>query len=203
MEQFIDTILQYLIKLGTLGLLIGIFIDGLGVPFPGGFMIIISGILIQRGDISFFEVLLVVFVGHLSGSSAAYFIGQRVGLSFVERFGRYLRITGQRLAKGQHWLEQSAAAFIILGRFIPTIGNVTPYLAGVGKIKYLWFFIYSCTFVTLWTALNISIGYIFGHSWQQASAVISSKLWLVGVFLLLLFVAYKYYNNKNKERNGV
>jgi membrane protein DedA with SNARE-associated domain len=196
MEQFMDTILQYLIKLGTVGLLIGIFIDGLGVPFPGGFMIIMSGLLIQREDITLFEVLLAVFIGHLSGGTAAYFIGKRVGLPFIERYGRYLRITEQRLAKGQHWLEHSAAAFIILGRFIPTIGNVTPYLAGISKVKYTWFLIYSSTFVVLWSAFNITIGYIFGRSWQQASDQVGSKFWIVSVILLLLIIAYKYYNSK-------
>lgn len=201
MEQLTETILQYLIKLGSIGLLIAVFIDGLGVPFPGGFMIIMSGILIQRGNLGLFEVVLAVMAGHLSGSSAAYYIGRHVGLPFLERYGRYLRITPKRLEKGQQWLERSAAAFIILGRFIPTIGNITPYIAGLSKLKYLWFLLYSSIFTILWSAFNITIGFVFGHSWQKASELIGSRLGIVGAVLLLLYLGYKYYKGKKvKEK---
>ena len=198
MEQIIEDILHYLVQLGYIGLMLGVFIDGLGVPFPGGLMIIMSGLLVQRGQLTLLEVLLAVFAGHLSGASIAYFIGRRVGHPFVEKYGHYFRINAERLAKGRQWLRKSAAIYIIFGRFIPTVGNVTPYIAGLSKLRYLPFLVYSSVFTMLWGSLNLGIGYIFGHSWRQMSEDVTSKIWLIALLVILLYGAYWYYNSRKR-----
>lgn len=198
MEQFIENISHYLVQMGSFGLMLGIFIDGLGVPFPGGLMLMMSGLLVQRGQLTFLEVLLAVFVGHLSGGTVAYIIGRRVGLPFVEKYGHYLRINTDRLTKGRQWLKKSAAIYIIFGRFIPTLGNVTPYIAGLSNLKYIPFFVYSSIFALLWGSLNLGIGYIFGHSWRQVSKNFGSNMWLIALLVILLYGAYWYYNRRKR-----
>ncbi|MCD5407060.1 MAG: DedA family protein [Desulfotomaculum sp.] len=200
MDQIIETVLNYLIKLGSIGLMIGIFIDALGVPFPGSLMVIMAGFLIQRGSLNFFDVILAVLIGHLLGTTIAYFIGRHWGQPFFKKYGRYLNITPKKFEKGQHWLEHSAAAFVIGGRFLPTIGNITPYIAGISKLKFMWFLIYSIIFLLLWGTFNITLGFVFSHSWQKASEFIGSKGWIFGVVLMLSYGGYLYYKNK-KHKN--
>ncbi|WP_051688058.1 DedA family protein [Desulfofalx alkaliphila] len=199
MEQIIDTLLHYLIRLGSLGLMFAIFLDALGLPFPGGLMIVMSGFLIHRGDFSPMEVAIAIFAGYLPGATAAYFIGDKIGKPFFEKYGRYLRVTPQRFNKAQGWIEHSAAAFIIGGRFIPTLGNLTPYMAGISKVKYHWFLFYSTLYTLLWAGLYITVGYIFRDSWQQAGEMVTSKSWLVAVLFLLIYLAYRYYFKRKEQ----
>lgn len=196
MERFIENVLHYLGQLGSIGLMIGVFIDSVGLPFPGGLMIIMSGVLVQQGKLTFLEVLLAVFIGHISGSTIAYLIGRRVGLPFIEKYGHYLKINSTRLKKGSHWLRKSAAIYIIFGRFVPTVGNITPYIAGLSNLKYPLFFVYSCFFVLLWSSFNLGIGYIFGHSWHRISKGLQSKVWLVALTVVLLYLIYWYYKKR-------
>ena len=199
MDQIIETVLHYLIKLGSIGLLVAVFIDALGLPFPGGLMVIMSGFLIQRGKLGFFEVALAVLIGYLSGATAAYFVGKHLGQPFLKKYGSYLKITPEKFEKGQRWLENSAAAFLIAGRFLPTVGNITPYIAGISKLKFIWFLIYSTVFILLWGTFNITLGFVFSHSWRKASEFIGSKAWIFGVILILLYCGYHYYKNKTTK----
>lgn len=202
MEQIIDTGLYYLSRLGSLGLLIAIFLDAMGLPFPGGLMIVMSGFLIHRGDMGLFEVGLAIFAGYLSGAFAAYFIGAHVGQPFFDRYGRYLRVTPRRFENGRQWLKKSAPAFIILGRFIPTLGNITPYMAGLSKIKPTLFLFYSVIYVLLWGGIYITVGYVFSDSWRRVSELIGANSWIAVVLLLLVYFGYRQFKkSRHKVKN--
>jgi membrane protein DedA with SNARE-associated domain len=55
-----DAILSYLSSLGLFGLMGGVFIESMGVPFPGGIMVILTGFLVQQGHLEFFSALWVI-----------------------------------------------------------------------------------------------------------------------------------------------
>ena len=52
-----EAILSYLSTLGLFGLVGGVFIESMGVPFPGGIMVILAGLLVQQGHLEFFSAL--------------------------------------------------------------------------------------------------------------------------------------------------
>ena len=49
----LDFIVNYLTALGLSGLLAGVFIEAMGVPFPGGIMVVLTGFLVNQGKINF------------------------------------------------------------------------------------------------------------------------------------------------------
>ena len=193
MEQICETIMYYLTQMVSMGLMLAVFIDAFGVPFPGSLMIIMSGFLINRGSLELFEVILAILVGYLSGATTAYFIGKNFGQAFLEKYGRYVSITPAKLKRGQHWIEKSSAVFLIAGRMLPTIGNITPYIAGMSRIKFLYFFIYTFVFILLWGSVNIILGFVFSHSWKQVGELVGSKSWIFGLAIILIYLGYKYY----------
>lgn len=102
-------------------------------------------------------------------------------------------ITPAKLKRGQHWIEKSSAVFLIAGRMLPTIGNITPYIAGMSRIKFLYFFIYTFVFILLWGSVNIILGFVFSHSWKQVGELVGSKSWIFGLAIILIYLGYKYY----------
>ncbi|MBM7855274.1 membrane protein DedA with SNARE-associated domain [Desulfohalotomaculum tongense] len=203
MEQLTGAVFQYLSQLGGIGLFVAVFIDALGIPFPGGLMIVMSGFLIQRGDLGVVEAVLAVVTGYLSGAVAAYFVGKHVGYPTIKKYGRYLKITPEGFKKGQQSLKHSAAAYLIIGRFIPAVGNIAPYMAGISGLKIIWFVLYSSVFALLWGTFNLSVGYIFGRSWHKAGELIGTNSWLAAGSLILLYFGYKYYQHKKLNKNFI
>jgi membrane protein DedA with SNARE-associated domain len=187
-----EFILNYLTAFGIGGILLSSFIEALGVPFfPGGIIIIIAGFLVAKGYMAFPAAWFATSFGFVTGSLAAYCLAIKLGDKVFERSGRLLGVTPVRLKQARAYLGSSAAGFVVFGRFIPGISNLTPYIAGVGGLKPAVFFGLTSAFAIVWSALYLSLGMFFEHSWEkltqrmQPLLLIGSLLGL-GVYLLVM-----------------
>ena len=184
--------MDYLSELGLGGLLVGVFIEAMGLPFPGGIMVVITGILVEQGRLNFSAVLLTTLAGYTAGSLTAYIIGRYLGQPFFIRCGKLLHVSPEHLTKAQTWLDHSAPAFIVFGRFLPGLSNLTPYMAGVSRIGAGFFLFYNSIFALGWGFLYMMVGMFFGHNYQLIASYLNSKLPLVGLGLLVLYFVYLY-----------
>ncbi len=194
-----DLILDYLSKLGLGGLLAGVFIEAMGLPFPGGIMVMVTGILVEQGRINFSSALLITLFGFSAGAITAYMIGRHLGQPFFIRCGKLLHISPEQFAKAQTWLDRSAPAFIVFGRFVPGLSNLTPYMAGVSRIRAGYFIFYNSIFALGWGFLYLMVGMFFGHNYQLIASYLNSKLPLVGFGLLALYFGYHYLKRHFKK----
>jgi membrane protein DedA with SNARE-associated domain len=194
-----DLILDYLSKLGLGGLLAGVFIEAMGLPFPGGIMVMVTGILVEQGRIDFSSALLITLSGFSAGAITAYMIGRHLGQPFFIRCGKLLHISPEQFAKAQTWLDRSAPAFIVFGRFVPGLSNLTPYMAGVSRIRAGYFIFYNSIFALGWGFLYLMVGMFFGYNYQLIASYLNSKLPLVGFGLLVLYFGYLYLKRHLKK----
>lgn len=186
-----DFLTNYIDTLGLGGLLGGIFIEALGLPFPGGMMIMFSGFLVNQNRLDFYSVFLVAVLAFNIGATAAYFIGRYMGEPVLDRYGKYLRINSGRVEKARRWMEQSAAVFIIVGRFVPMISNLTPYMAGASGLRLTRFLLYNLIFSVIWVSFNLSVGMLFGYKWPTIAGYFKNQVPLAALVLLLAYVAGK------------
>ncbi|NLI14194.1 DedA family protein [Pelotomaculum propionicicum] len=187
-----DLILDYLSKLGLGGLLAGVFIEALGLPFPGGIMVMVTGILVEQGRINFVSALAITLCGYSAGAMTAYLIGRYLGQPFFIKCGKLLHISPGQFEKAQTWLDRSAPAFIVFGRFLPGLSNLTPYMAGVSRIGAGFFLFYNSIFTLGWGVLYLTVGMFFGHNYQLIAYYLNSKLPFVGLGALALYFIYHY-----------
>ncbi|MCF8009964.1 MAG: DedA family protein [Clostridiales bacterium] len=194
-----DMIFSYLGKLGSGGLLIAVFIEAMGIPFPGGLMLMFAGFLISQKNLSFITAFGASVIGFTAGASTAFYLGKNIGETVFERYGRYLRFKPQTLRKAQQWMNRSSAIFILLGRFVPMVSNLTPYLAGIGNLSWGYFLFYNTIFVTVWSTAHIAIGMFLGHNWKQFAAANQYKIPLavLGIVIIYYFIKYIMYRHKN------
>jgi len=171
-EYIMDTAHQFLGQLGLGGVFLGTVIEALGIPFPGGLMLVLAGVLVGEGKINFIAALIMAVTGFNLGAITAYIIGRTVGEPFFQRFEKLFKVNHNKLEKARELMKNSAATFMILGRFVPMASNLTPYLAGISKLGPVRFLIYSNVFAILWSALYIAFGY-FDEFYPDAYAVYS------------------------------
>lgn len=185
-------VMDYLGALGMGGLLLGVVIEAMGIPFPGGLMVILAGFLVNQGRFDFLHTLFVTLLGFNTGATIAYLIGKRVGEPFLFRFGKYLRVTPRRIKRAQDYLEHSSAAFIIFGRFVPMISNLTPYIAGISGLGILKFISFNFVFTLIWSLLNLGLGMFFSHNWSYLLRFMHFWLPLLAGSLLILCLLLLY-----------
>ncbi|OPY57304.1 MAG: Inner membrane protein YghB [Pelotomaculum sp. PtaU1.Bin035] len=155
-------------------------------------MVILAGFLVNQGRMKFLSALLVMLSGYTAGSLVAYLIGRKLGQPFFVQSGRYLHIFPERFNQARGWLDRSAPAFIIFGRFLPGLSNLTPYMAGVSRVKIGCFLFYNSIFALGWGVLYLMIGIFFGHNYYIFSEYLNSKLPLIGLVLLGSYFLYPY-----------
>jgi membrane protein DedA with SNARE-associated domain len=185
-----EMMMHYLSTLGVAGLFIAIFIESLGVPFPGGIMVVFAGFMVGQGRLNLYHALFSAVAAFVLGSIVAFFLGRYVGEPFFQRCGKYLNFSPRDLNQAQVRLKHSSAVFIILGRFIPGLSNVSPYLAGISRLGLGRFILYNFIFALLWGGLYLGIGIFFGHRWSYISGKLQIGLPVVAIILSLIYLGF-------------
>lgn len=179
--------LEILTGLGLPGLFVGVFLEALGLPFPGSVLVALAGFLSRQGELNIVLAWLVAMVAYILGSVAAFSLGRYLGEPFLKKWGKHIGVTPQRFAKAQELLTSSAPGYIIGGRFLPTVGNITPYVAGISGIDIKKFLFYDAIHAVLWLSIFLGAGALLGKGWEK----ITSGSWLtwltVAVAALLVF----------------
>ena len=178
----------FLVDLGIGGIFLGTVIESMGVPFPGGVMLILAGILINDGRIGLAPVFLIAVAGLNTGAVAAYYIGRIIGEPFLYKFEKIFRLDHRKLEKAREWVEHSSAVFILVGRFVPTAGNLTPYLAGISRLSPARFILYNSIFAVGWSLFNIGLGYYFSRTWQVIWKQAAGYIPYLAAALIIIYV---------------
>ena len=195
-----DRILEFLSSIGLPGVFAGVFLEAIGVPFPGSVLVALAGFLSKQGEFDIIIAWLVSLLGYLMGSVSAFMIGRYIGEPFIKRWGRYIGITPERLDKAKELLQKSAPAYVVGGRFIPTVGNVTPYVAGISGISIARFLIYDMLHAVLWLTIFLGAGAVLGSQWNR----MVDSLWLKwvtigGGLLILVYVFRDFLSVRSKD----
>ncbi len=112
----------------------------MGLPFTCPViesLLVFSGFQLTHGAVpaAVLPFLLVAYAGRLLGSTSAYHLSERVGVVLLERYGRWLRITPQRIEVIRSRLSNYVVQTIVLARFTPGLTVLTSFVCGVSKMR--------------------------------------------------------------------
>jgi len=162
MDQVVDWFHAY----GYWILFIGLFLEFLFLPFPGGTVMAISGILAHQGQLTYLLCILLSVFGTSLGMAASYFIGLKLGSPFFDRFGSKLFMGPKRRKAVENWFNRFGNKVVFISFFIPGIRHFTGYFSGMMRLDARVFFIYTIGGATLWATTYVSMGYFFGQKWK-------------------------------------
>ncbi len=160
---------------------------GAGVVFPGETLVIIGGFYARIGDLWLPGVAAVAIVGAVLGDNLGYWIGRRYGRGFLERHGRKLFVTPERLEAAEGYYRRHGGKTVFLGRFIPVVRSVGFIVAGVAHMEWRRFIVYDVAGAVLWGIGHSVLGYALGASYQRWERYLTpGGLALLAVLLLLI-----------------
>ncbi len=109
-----------------------IFIEELGIPspIPGDVMMILAGVKVSQGVYPLWLVLVVMEGATMLGATGLFLLSRRAGRPVVERYGRYIHLGPETLARAETQIQRSGGRAIVLGRLIPGLRIVTPVAGG-------------------------------------------------------------------------
>ena len=141
-----------------------------------------------------YALITVLFFGVLLGDNTGYFLGRKLGPKIFNK-EESLFFRKSHLQKSQDFFEKHGAKALVLARFVPVVRTFAPTLAGVGKMKYRTFFLFSILGSALWTGGLTLLGYYLGQTVPNIEVYI-----IPGIILIILLsispYLYKFFTNK-------
>lgn len=129
-------------------------------------------------------VILSAFTGATIGADIGYLLGYRGGRPFVERFGSVFRIKPEHIARSELFFARHGDKAILAARFILGLRTWGSMLAGMARMPFWRFQLFSMIGGLAWaTAIGVA-GYALGSNLSLLESIIRA----VGVGGLLLVI---------------
>ncbi len=152
---------------GLAGLIVIIFAEcGLLIGFflPGDTLLFSAGLLLAIGKLHtpLWAFLICVPIAAVAGNLVGYWIGYRAGpIVFHRPNSRMFR--PEYVERSHAFFERFGSWTIILARFVPIVRTVATVMAGVSRMRFGLYTIYSMIGGVIWTVGVILAGYWLGH----------------------------------------
>ncbi len=186
--QLVGGALGALQTMGYPGIAAIVGLESAGLPMPGETTLIAAGYLAAAGHLSLPLVILYAALGAVVGDSLGYAIGRKGGRRFLEGYGRYARITPEKLAEADRYFVRHGKKTVFLGRFFPLLRILAGPLAGTARMPYRSFLAANVAGALAWATAIGTLAFFFG---KPVAALLSSlgvwALVAVGAFLLARF----------------
>ena len=175
---------------------LGILIESAGIPFPGETLLLLAAAWAAAGHHSIGLVVFFGFVGATAGADLGYLLGYRGGRPFVERFGAILRIRPEQLARAELFFARHGDKAILAARFVLGLRTWASMLAGMARMPFWRFQVFSALGGFIWAAVIGTAGYFLGSNLPLLEAIIRAiglgGLAFVIVIALALVLAHQH-----------
>lgn len=166
-----------------------------GFVFPGDSLLFTAGILASQGFLDITILLPVLFVAVLVGDNTGYYIGHRFGPRVFNK-EESLFFHKSHLERSQNFFEKHGPKTLIFARFIPVIRTFAPTLAGVGKMHYPTFLLFSIVGAMLWAVGLTLLGYYLGQVIPNIEIYIIPGIVIIVLASVSPYI-YKFLTNKD------
>ncbi|MHC1691138.1 MAG: DedA family protein [Bacteroidales bacterium] len=206
--QFIEWCLENL-NYWTITLLMAI--ESSFIPFPSEVVIPPAAYKAAEGELNIFLVVFFGTLGALIGAYINYFLAYFLGRPIIyklanSRFGRICLIDEHKVHKAEDYFVKRGALSTFIGRLLPAIRQLISLPAGLAKMKFSTFTLYTCLGAGLWNIILAAIGYSL-HSVVPKDQLMSkvnyysSEISWVMIGIAALIVLYFVYRGLTKPKN--
>jgi membrane protein DedA with SNARE-associated domain len=155
---------SFLNRHGLLAAFVFLLIEeaGVPVPVPGDVLMLILGVHAREGSVQLWQAVAATWLGTIIGSTVLYFASRMAGRGLVYRYGRFIRLTPERLDQAEQWLKHHGSRAVFLGRLVPGLRIVTAVACGVFEVPFTVFFPAMSLGALLYILVYTLLGYFLG-----------------------------------------
>ncbi len=154
--------LDSLVRHSFVAVLLAVMVEELGVPMPIPTDVLIVFVGTGRSVSQLGLLYLLLAASSAVGASGLYAIIRRGGRPLVERFGRYVHLGPEQLARSEALLARGGWGGIALGRAVPGLRYATVVACGLFKVPYLRFVTAHLAGSSVYIVIFLVLGAVFG-----------------------------------------
>lgn len=171
------------------GLFVGFFLPGDSLLFTAGFLC--SARILQ---LNILLLVVLIIIAAVAGNIVGYAFGKKVGPLLFKRKSGFL-FRQEHLIAAHNFYIKHGKKTIILSRFLPIVRTFAPIVAGIVKLDYYKFFIFSLAGAFFWVSALVLTGYFMGKYIPETK----DYLGYIVIFLIVITSIPFLYNSINKK----
>ncbi|NPA48486.1 MAG: DedA family protein [Thermodesulfobacteria bacterium] len=201
-EEVVKFFLELTGKLGYPGIIILMALESSFFPFPSEVVIPPAAYLASKGQFNIWLVIASGIFGSLLGAWFNYFLALRLGRPVLQRlilrYGKFFFLPPNTLEKMEAFFERHGHISTFIGRLIPGVRQYISLPAGLGRMNFLLFTVYTALGAGIWVSVLAAAGYLIGaneellHAWLRRSSV------FLILFSVLLVTLYLYFYRRRR-----
>lgn len=196
-------VIQIIERLGYLGIAFLMFLDNVFPPIPSEIIMPSAGYTASRGQLQIIGVIVAGSLGSIFAAAILYALGRQIShaalFRWTDRYGKYLLIQTKDLQIALEWFEKYGHRIVFFGRMIPAVRSLISIPAGMSRMPFWKFMLYSSLGTVIWTTFLAGVGFYFGEN----QAFMFSIMHRVGYLILaitLMVSAWWIYHKFYKKR---
>ena len=189
------------------------FIEGSVIPAPSELIVPPAAYRAAAGELNIFLVVLVATLGALAGSTANYFAAYYLGRPMIYRFansrlGHLCLLNQQKIEQAEKYFYDHGVVATLTGRLLPGIRQIISIPAGLSKMKFWKFALYTTIGAGIWNCVLATLGWYL-HSFvplDQLNSKIEEynshiQIIVVAALVLIALIAglMWYFKRKKKQ----
>ena len=201
MEALIHAMEDWVTSYGYVAVFLLMLAESACIPFPSEVTMLVGGWYAEKGVLNFWWVGAAGVLGNLVGSWVAYAIGYKTGRDLLDRYGKYVLIRSHDIDKAEVWWEKHGEAATFFSRLLPVIRTFISLPAGMARMPFGKFTLYTFLGVIPWTYALTYLGYVVGDRWEQVLAYFDVPTLIIGTALVVIAVVW-YVRRRRKAKNA-
>jgi membrane protein DedA with SNARE-associated domain len=185
--------------LGYIGVMVAMAIESAMIPLPSELILPFAGFLVSdptaiepltNGPWNFWIVVVFATIGNTIGSAIGYGIGAWGGRPFLEKYGKYMLIRHHEIELADRFFERYGSATAFFSRLLPIVRTFISFPAGVARMNFTKFIIYSTAGAFIWSILLVQAGVVLGANWAEIREILQPFDLLIAFLVIALVVIF-------------
>jgi membrane protein DedA with SNARE-associated domain len=193
MQSIIDIVVQWATALigqwGLPAVFVLMLLESACIPIPSEATMLFAGFAVSTGDMSLLGITVAGVAGNVVGSWAAYAVGLYGGRPFIDKYGKYILLRHHHVELAERWFAKYGPATVFFSRLLPIVRTFISLPAGIGKMPFWTFTLYTTAGCIPWVLLLGWIGMKAGDNWETIRAQLHYADYVVAV-AIVSFAAY-------------
>jgi membrane protein DedA with SNARE-associated domain len=121
----------------------------------------------EQGWPSFLAMALAGTIGYTVGGVMGWAIGLYGGRPYLERHGRWLHLSQEKLDRAERWFQRWEDWAVFVGRLLPAIRSFISVPAGVFEVPFVRYTLLTLAGSAIWCFAFAGAGYVAGDNWED------------------------------------
>lgn len=176
LSSLADWVTDVIDRLGYVGVALLVALENLFPPIPSEIVLPFAGFVARDGRAALPGMILAATLGSLVGAWVLYGIAAAIGPDrfhgFLDRYGKWFRLTSADITKAERWFDKRAVVGVLLGRCVPLVRSLVSIPAGFRRMRFVPFTLYTAIGSLIWNTGLIGAGYVLRENWHDVEPVL-------------------------------